>query len=223
MAESVLEVIVDLVPLLLGPLMVEAGRAFWRTPDDAPAVATGGPVWLVRCWAVGFGVLGLTVAALGGYGLLGREEPAAIGLVRLSAVAVVLASMAAAAVYRLRAPYGTAPAATGGRVNARPDGPDDLRAAATAVPGRRGPAYGAGVKRTRLRSEVMSVTAWWALLTVVLWATATLLGHRTTLWGCAASVAVFVALGEAGDRLRRCRARRTRRGDRRTPGDASGL
>ncbi|MEU3445642.1 hypothetical protein AB0H29_00135 [Streptomyces thermolilacinus] len=103
MDQSVLEVTVDLVPLLTGPLIAEAGRAYWRRPGDAPAVARGGPVWLTRCWAAGFGVLGLTVAALGGYGLLGREEPAAIGLARLSAVAVVLSSMAAAAVFRLRA------------------------------------------------------------------------------------------------------------------------
>ncbi|OEJ95577.1 hypothetical protein [Streptomyces thermolilacinus] len=103
MAESVGEMITDLVPLLMRPLMALAGRAYWRRPGDAPAVATGGPVWLMRCWAVGFGVLGLTVAALGGYGPLGREEPVAIGLVRLSAVAVVMSSRAAAAVFRLRA------------------------------------------------------------------------------------------------------------------------
>lgn len=109
-------------------------------------------------------------------------------------------------------------------MNARPDGPDDLRTAATAVPGRRVPAYGAGVKRTRRWTELTSMTAWWALLTVVLWTSATLLGHKTTLWGCAASALVFAALGEAGDRLRRRarRARRARRGDRRTPGDAAG-
>ncbi|WP_436991539.1 hypothetical protein [Streptomyces sp. enrichment culture] len=78
------------------------------------------------------------------------------------------------------------------------------------------------MKRTRRWTEATSMTAWWALLTAALWPSATLLGHETTLWGCAASAALFVALGEAGDRLRRRRARRARRGDLRTPGDASG-
>ncbi|OEJ95578.1 hypothetical protein [Streptomyces thermolilacinus] len=68
------------------------------------------------------------------------------------------------------------------------------------------------MKGTRRWTEATSMTAWWALLTVVLWVPATLLGHGTTLWGCAASAAVFVALGEAGDWLRRRRrARRVRR------------
>ncbi|WP_344357135.1 hypothetical protein [Streptomyces gobitricini] len=65
------------------------------------------------------------------------------------------------------------------------------------------------MKRTRRRSELASLAAWWAILTAALWLLATVCGQRTTLWGCAASAAFFVAVGEAGDRLRRRYTRRT--------------
>lgn len=76
-----------------------------------------------------------------------------------------------------------------------------------------GQARGAAVRRARRRSELISVAVWWAALTTVLWLSAAALGHRTTLGGCAASALVFVAVGEAGDRLRRrCAGRTARKG-----------
>ncbi|MFB9514272.1 hypothetical protein [Streptomyces purpureus] len=58
-------------------------------------------------------------------------------------------------------------------------------------------------RTSRARREAVSLTAWWAALTLTLW----LLGHATGnpagLAPSAASTAVLVALGETGDRARR--------------------
>ncbi|MER7493096.1 hypothetical protein ABT033_10815 [Streptomyces pharetrae] len=102
MVESVVDVVVDVVPLLMGPLIAWAGWDTLRRPDEVPHVASGGPPWTRRCWSVGFVLLGGTVTALGGFGLAGREEVWPVGLVRLIAVGLVVLSMVAAAVSRAR-------------------------------------------------------------------------------------------------------------------------
>ncbi|MER5596273.1 hypothetical protein [Streptomyces sp. NPDC002265] len=58
---------------------------------------------------------------------------------------------------------------------------------------------------------VWSVTAWWVLLALALWLLGKALDRSTSLAACAASAALLVAVGEAGEGLRRClRARRRR-------------
>jgi hypothetical protein len=41
--ESVVDVVVDVVPLLMGPLIAWAGWDTLRRPDEVPHVASGGP------------------------------------------------------------------------------------------------------------------------------------------------------------------------------------
>ncbi|MEU9032016.1 hypothetical protein AB0D46_31825 [Streptomyces sp. NPDC048383] len=48
-----------------------------------------------------------------------------------------------------------------------------------------------------------SVLGWWAVLTGLLWLAGTALDGPAPLGGCAASAAVLVAVGEAGDWVRR--------------------
>ncbi|MFE7941245.1 hypothetical protein ACFU46_28320 [Streptomyces griseoincarnatus] len=102
MVESVVDVVVNAVPLLMGPLIAGAGWSTLRRPDEIPHVASGGPRWTQRCWSVGFVLLGVTVTALGGFGLAGREEVWPVGLVRLLAVGLVVSSMTVAGVCRAR-------------------------------------------------------------------------------------------------------------------------
>lgn len=67
-------------------------------------------------------------------------------------------------------------------------------------------------RQLRLRTPLWSVIAWWAALTGILWLAGTALGHPSPLTGCAASAALLVAVGEAGDWLRqRWTARRSGR------------
>lgn len=66
-----------------------------------------------------------------------------------------------------------------------------------------------------LKRLLWSLIAWWGALTGMLWLAGEAFGQPTTLAGCAASAAVLVAAGEAGDWLRR--RRRTRRPGR-SPG-----
>ncbi|MEU0651210.1 hypothetical protein ACWEV9_06210 [Streptomyces albogriseolus] len=102
MVESVVDVAVDVVPLLMGPLIAGAGWSTLRRPEEIPHVASGGPRWTQRCWSVGFLLLGVTVTALGGFGLAGREEVWPVGLVRLIAAGLIVSSMTGAAVSRAR-------------------------------------------------------------------------------------------------------------------------
>ncbi|MDJ0382157.1 hypothetical protein [Streptomyces sp. G-G2] len=57
--------------------------------------------------------------------------------------------------------------------------------------------------KTLSRFPAWSILARWATLTGILWLASTALGHRTPLAACAASAALLVAVGEAGDWLRR--------------------
>ncbi|APU43369.1 hypothetical protein BSL84_30000 [Streptomyces sp. TN58] len=66
----------------------------------------------------------------------------------------------------------------------------------------------------RRRVVAWSVIGWWAVLTGLLWLAGTALGYPAPLVGCAASAAVLVAVGEAGDWIRR---RWTARSGGRTP------
>ncbi|HZF90259.1 hypothetical protein [Streptomyces sp.] len=103
MVESVLDVIEDVVPLLLGSLIAWLGWDVWRRPDEAPALMAGGvPAWVVRCWAAGFLLLGIAVAGLGGFGLAGHEEFRPLGLARMAGGGLVALSMAVAAGFRWR-------------------------------------------------------------------------------------------------------------------------
>ncbi|MEJ8638942.1 hypothetical protein [Streptomyces sp. MS2.AVA.5] len=52
-------------------------------------------------------------------------------------------------------------------------------------------------------AEATSVTAWWITVAFALWLLGMALGQPVSLAGCAASAALLVAIGEAGDWLRR--------------------
>ncbi|MEV8312455.1 hypothetical protein AB0P36_35575 [Streptomyces flavidovirens] len=52
-------------------------------------------------------------------------------------------------------------------------------------------------------AEARSVTAWWITVTLALWLLGMALDQPVHLVGCAVSAALLVAIGEAGDWLRR--------------------
>ncbi|MGW3647814.1 hypothetical protein [Streptomyces sp. NPDC000878] len=62
---------------------------------------------------------------------------------------------------------------------------------------------------------------WWVTVTLALWLLGMALGQPVRLAGCAASAALLVAIGEAGDWLRRRWVSR-RGGGRRDPGAGPG-
>ncbi|WP_370417632.1 hypothetical protein AB8O64_02520 [Streptomyces sp. QH1-20] len=55
----------------------------------------------------------------------------------------------------------------------------------------------------RRRRFVWSVTAWWMLLTLILWLVGKALDQPASLAACAACAALLVLVGEIGDGLRR--------------------
>ncbi|NUO47087.1 MAG: hypothetical protein HOV82_34250 [Streptomyces sp.] len=55
----------------------------------------------------------------------------------------------------------------------------------------------------RWRRAIASVVLWWAGLTLLLWLGGRAAGQPTVLARCAASAVLLVAVGEAGDWLRR--------------------
>ncbi|MER6999185.1 hypothetical protein [Streptomyces sp. NPDC000410] len=63
----------------------------------------------------------------------------------------------------------------------------------------------------RLRRFALPVTAWWMLLALALWLLGKALDQPASLAACAASAALLVAVGEAGDWLRRRITRRSAR------------
>ncbi|GGW84412.1 hypothetical protein [Streptomyces bobili] len=56
---------------------------------------------------------------------------------------------------------------------------------------------------TRLRRLIRSLTAWWLLLTTGLWLLGRATDQSASPTACAASAAFLLAVGEAGDWLRR--------------------
>lgn len=52
-------------------------------------------------------------------------------------------------------------------------------------------------------SAALSVIAWWAIITLTLWLLSKALDQPAQLAQCAASAALLVTIGEAGDWLRR--------------------
>lgn len=74
MAESVLDTLGGVIPLLLGPAIAWTGWDVWRRPDAVPGLLAGGPPWVVRCWSIGFVLLGVTVCALGAFNLADRKS-----------------------------------------------------------------------------------------------------------------------------------------------------
>ncbi|MGW0776909.1 hypothetical protein ACWD01_25375 [Streptomyces sp. NPDC002835] len=94
--------LIDVVPLLMGPLIAYSGWCVWRKPDEAPHLASGNPRWGLLCWSVGFVLLGVTVTALGGFGLAGQEEPRPLALVRMAAAGLVAVAIVVAAACRTR-------------------------------------------------------------------------------------------------------------------------
>lgn len=68
----------------------------------------------------------------------------------------------------------------------------------------------------RRRRFALSVTAWWMLLALGLWLLGKALDQPASLAACAASAALLVAIGEAGDWLRRRITRRSARRRRTT-------
>ncbi|MEU3091371.1 hypothetical protein ACWCQ0_41950 [Streptomyces massasporeus] len=71
--------------------------------------------------------------------------------------------------------------------------------------------------RRRQRRFALSVAAWWMLLALGLWLLGTALDQPASLAACIASAALLVAIGEAGDWLRRRITRRSARRRRTTP------
>ncbi|WP_340377605.1 hypothetical protein U5640_22710 [Streptomyces sp. SS7] len=65
-----------------------------------------------------------------------------------------------------------------------------------------------------------SVAVWWVLLALVLWLLGQALDQPASFAACAASAAMLVTLGEAGDWLRRRRS--TRRSARRRRSNPAG-
>ncbi|MFE0704803.1 hypothetical protein [Streptomyces sp. NPDC058872] len=63
-------------------------------------------------------------------------------------------------------------------------------------------------RTSRARREAVSLTAWWAVLTLALWLLGHATGHPAGLTASAASAAVMVAIGETGDWARRRRKAR---------------
>lgn len=58
-------------------------------------------------------------------------------------------------------------------------------------------------RTSRARREALSLTAWWAMLTLALWLLGHVTGHPAGLAPSAAAAALFTAIGEAGDWARR--------------------
>ncbi|MGW7648668.1 hypothetical protein [Streptomyces bobili] len=56
---------------------------------------------------------------------------------------------------------------------------------------------------TRLRRLVCSLSAWWLILAMGLWLLGRAIDQSASLLACAASAAFLLAVGEAGDWLRR--------------------
>ncbi|WP_254705449.1 hypothetical protein [Streptomyces vilmorinianum] len=77
----------------------------------------------------------------------------------------------------------------------------------------------AAPRRTGTRQrQAVSLIAWWAALTLILWLLGHTTGHPAGLAPSAASAALLVAVGETGDWVRRrwtARRRRTVRGSAR--------
>ncbi|GAQ64983.1 hypothetical protein [Streptomyces scabiei] len=57
--------------------------------------------------------------------------------------------------------------------------------------------------RRHVRRLAVSLTVWWALIALVLWLAGQALDQPATLAQCITSAAFLVAVGEAGDWLRR--------------------
>ncbi|MFF2998795.1 hypothetical protein ACFVTC_30225 [Streptomyces sp. NPDC057950] len=71
--------------------------------------------------------------------------------------------------------------------------------------------------QTRLPRLVLSLAVWWMLIALILWLLGKALDQAATLTECASSSAFLLAIGEAGDWLRRRRkANRSPRGHRTT-------
>ncbi|MFD5252529.1 hypothetical protein ACFWM5_06735 [Streptomyces bobili] len=56
---------------------------------------------------------------------------------------------------------------------------------------------------TRLRRLVCSLSVWWLILAMGLWLLGRATDQSASPWACAASAAFLLAVGEAGDWLRR--------------------
>ncbi|MEU0088271.1 hypothetical protein [Streptomyces sp. NPDC006274] len=110
---SVFDSLIDVVPLLMGPLIAYSGWQAWRKPDAAPHLASGSPRWGLFCWSVGFVLLGVTVTTLGGFGLAGQEEPRPLVLVRMAAAGLVAVAIVVAAGCRVRRRHGRPRRASG--------------------------------------------------------------------------------------------------------------
>ncbi|WP_199846166.1 hypothetical protein [Streptomyces sp. H-KF8] len=60
--------------------------------------------------------------------------------------------------------------------------------------------------RTRLRRHAGSLTAWWLLLTLMLWLLGQAVDQAASPAACASSSALLIGIGEIGDWARRRRA-----------------
>lgn len=58
-------------------------------------------------------------------------------------------------------------------------------------------------RTSRARPEALSLTAWWAVLTLALWLLGHATGHPADLAASAATAALMAAIGETGDWARR--------------------
>ncbi|GAA1264202.1 hypothetical protein GCM10009646_60090 [Streptomyces aureus] len=71
--------------------------------------------------------------------------------------------------------------------------------------------------RARLWRQTMSLTTWWIVITITLWSLGKGIGQSAELAPCAASAAFLVAMGEAGDWVRRRWRTRRQATDRGAP------
>lgn len=59
------------------------------------------------------------------------------------------------------------------------------------------------MNRNETGSQVISLTAWWAMVTVIIWVISLIADQPASLAECAGSAALLTGLGEIGDWLRR--------------------
>jgi hypothetical protein len=86
-----------------GALVAVIGGQSWRGKSSVPVSA--GPLWVVRCGAIGWVLMGCAVASLGGFSLAGHEEDWPLSPVRAAGLILMLFSMAVGIAVQSRRRY----------------------------------------------------------------------------------------------------------------------
>ncbi|MGW9302361.1 hypothetical protein ACWHA3_16320 [Streptomyces cyaneofuscatus] len=103
MGGSVMDVVHGVLLVVGGLLVAVIGGRSWRRKSSAPVSA--GPLWVVRCGALGWVLTGCSVASLGGYSLAGSEEDWPLGPARDAGLVLMLITPAVGGVVQLRKRY----------------------------------------------------------------------------------------------------------------------